>query len=374
MKLLNTLYLVCTVIVLVTCTYSKTMAVKIQKVPEKLITIGLLITDNKLLEARYAAEMAIDEANSNNESEGYFFQLIIRSMEGPWGTGSKEAVDLVFNEKVWALLGSHDGRNAHLVEQVIAKTQIPFVSAWAGDPTLSQAFVPWYFSCVPNNNQQASILINEIYYHQKLAKVITLSDKEYDSNVALKSFLGELKIQNLARPIQLSYDNANFDCDLLVNQIKNADCDGLVLFGQPVSSLKIIEMMRQNKMKQTVFGALSIIGENPFNHFYLEDYEGVVFINSGNWLSKKGITFSKNFENKYGWTPGAVAAYAYDGANLIIEAIKKSNFDRKKIKQSMLGIEYNGVTGAVTFDENGNRIGSNGLVVIKKGTPETIKN
>ena len=46
-------------------------------------------------------------------------------------------------------MGSHDGRNAHLVEQVATKSQVVFLSAWASDPTLSQAFVPWFFSCVP---------------------------------------------------------------------------------------------------------------------------------------------------------------------------------------------------------------------------------
>ena len=84
-------------------------------------------------------------------------------MEGPWGTGSKEAVSLIFDDEVTAIMGSHDGRNAHLVEQVTTKTRIVFLSAWASDPTLSQAFVPWYFSCVPNDMQQADVLIKTIY-------------------------------------------------------------------------------------------------------------------------------------------------------------------------------------------------------------------
>ena len=84
-------------------------------------------------------------------------------MEGPWGTGSKQAVNLVFDEEVVAMLGSHDGRNAHLVEQVSAKSRVVFLSAWSGDPTLAQAFVPWFFNCVPNDLQQADVLIEEIY-------------------------------------------------------------------------------------------------------------------------------------------------------------------------------------------------------------------
>ena len=108
---------------------------------------------------------------------------------GQWGTGSKQAVDLIFAENVCAIIGSSNGRNAHLVEQVAAKTRKVFLSAWAGDPTLAQAFVPWYFSCVPNDNQQAEVLIEEIYNKRKITKIAVVSDNSYDSKLALESFV-----------------------------------------------------------------------------------------------------------------------------------------------------------------------------------------
>ena len=135
------------------------------------------------------AELAIREANEKGGLNGFRFQLIVRSMEGPWGTGSKEAVNLIFEEKVWALLGAHDGRNAHIVEQAATKSIVVFVSAWASDPTLSQAFVPWFFNCVPNDNQQASSLIEEIYNKRNFNKVAVISGDDYDSKMTLNCFL-----------------------------------------------------------------------------------------------------------------------------------------------------------------------------------------
>ncbi len=67
------------------------------------IKIGLLINDDKSFDARYGAELAISIANKKEGPEGIHFNLVVRSMEGPWGTGSKEVVDLVFKEKVWAI-------------------------------------------------------------------------------------------------------------------------------------------------------------------------------------------------------------------------------------------------------------------------------
>src|SRR4030065_2578466 len=126
-------------------------ASRIPMEPGQPVKIGLLIPDSKSVAAKQGAELAILKANENKGFQGRPFQLVVRSMEGPWGTGSKQAVDLIFEEKVWALLGSHDGRNAHLVEQAATKAIVPFVSVWAGDPSLSQAFVPWFFNCVPNH-------------------------------------------------------------------------------------------------------------------------------------------------------------------------------------------------------------------------------
>ncbi len=74
---------------------------------------------------------------------------------------------MVFEDEVVAIMGSLDGRNAHLAEQVATKTRIAFLSSWATDMTLSQAFVPWYFRCIPNDQQQASSLIEEIYLQKK---------------------------------------------------------------------------------------------------------------------------------------------------------------------------------------------------------------
>lgn len=358
--------------VLAVFSFGKMLSAKVPEDKKQPVKIGLLISDSNFQEAKCAAEMAVLEANQNIDFKDYSFQLITKSMEGPWGTGSKQTVDLVFNEEVWAILGSHDGRNAHLVEQVTAKTQIPFVSAWAGDPTLSQAYVPWYFSCVLNNNQQASLLVNEIHNHKKLTGIVTISDDEYDSKTALKSFLDNVKKEELAEPIQLFYKNENPDYHLLENQIKNANCDAVVLFGRPATSLKIIEMLRQKKMEQIVFGALTILDENPLTHFEWVDYEGVTLINPGYW-QKDGIAFREKFKNKYGYSPGPVAAYSYDGINIIIEAIKKSNFDSTTLKQTFPSLEYNGITGSVRFDENGNRLNSGGLIVVANGIPETIE-
>ncbi len=123
-------------------------------------------------------------------------------MEGPWGTGSKQAVTMIFDENVVAILGSHDGRNAHLVEQVSAKSRVVFLSAWSGDPTLAQAFVPWFFNCVYNDAQISDALIEEIYIKKKFGKIAVVSDNSYDSGSTLKNFLKKVESNGKPEPVQ----------------------------------------------------------------------------------------------------------------------------------------------------------------------------
>ena len=132
------------------------------------VKIGLLIPDSKSLASKYGAELAVRKANISGGLNGHPVRLIVRSMEGHWGTGSKQAVTMIFDENVVAILGSHDGRNAHLVEQVSAKSRVVFLSAWSGDPTLSQAFVPWFFNCVYNDLQLPMLLLKRFMTEENM--------------------------------------------------------------------------------------------------------------------------------------------------------------------------------------------------------------
>ena len=188
MRLNKTLFQACLIITVAFITTGKTVS-QDPEYPARIIKIGLLVQDSSYTSVIQGAELAIRKANEKGGLNGRQFELVVRSMEGPWGTGSKQAVDLIFGEKVWAIMGSHDGRNAHLVEQATTKSTVVFVSVWSGDPTLSQAFVPWFYNCAPNDNQQSASLIEEVYNKRKFKKIALVYSNDYDSKIVLNSFL-----------------------------------------------------------------------------------------------------------------------------------------------------------------------------------------
>jgi len=337
------------------------------------IKIGLLIQDETSSAAKQGAELAVRKINESGGVNGCPLQLVVRSMEGAWGMGSKQAVNLIFEENVWALLGSHDGRNAHLVEQAATKSTVVFVSTWSSDPTLSQAFVPWFYNCVPTDRQQADVLIDEIYNKRKIIKVAVISDQAYDSNMALKNYLQKTQQAGKKKPLQFLFNNDETDLNALSDQINKAGISAIILFCQPSVSLKIVRLLKQSKMKQSVFGSLSILNEDALSVQELHEFDNILLVPTMS-STAKSRDFTEAYQKTYGKIPGTVAAYAFDGMNVLIEAIRISGSqDREKIQQALSKIQYEGVTGQIQFDDKGNRKGSCKLMVIRNGVPVEAK-
>lgn len=340
---------------------------------EKTVKIGFLIQYKNSMAARQGAELAISHANELGGLNGKPFQLIVKSMEGPWGTGSKQAVNLIFEENVWAIAGSHDGRNAHLVEQVTTKARIVFLSCWASDPTLTQAYIPWYFTCVPTDLQQSDAFIEEISVRRNLTKVVAVAENNYDSKLALENFLKKTQSAGRKDPLILSYDTAKQDFSILADKIRESEAKGVILFGRPSASMKLIKQLRKMKLNIDVFGTLSVLDDDEIQDQDIRSYENVISVYSENRSEPKDLIFRKEFQRIYGRKPGAVAAYAYDGMSILIEVIRSAGLDRDKIQKTLTKIHYDGVTGPIGFDDKGRRTGAVGLMKFNNGIPVMVE-
>jgi branched-chain amino acid transport system substrate-binding protein len=329
---------------------------------DKPVKIGLLIQDKTSLSAKQGAELAVKIANKSGGLNGRPFQLVIKSMEGPWGTGSKKAVDLIWEDEVCALIGSHDGRNAHLVEQAATKSIVVFISAWSSDPTLSQAFVPWFFNCVPNDRQQADALISEIYVKRKLSEIAVISNNAYDSNQALKNFLMSSKLAGKTQPVQFRYEDYSSGLNSLMDQMRQKKIKAIVLFCSPAVSFKLIDLLKQKKIALPVFGSISALNEDVLSEAEWQDCVSAFSVPQIQAQGNIRTSFLLEYKKLYGRAPGLVASYAFDATNILIEALRIAGSpDREKLQQALYSIRHAGVTGTVQFDEKGKR---NGMLVV----------
>jgi len=339
----------------------------------EIVKVGLLIRkqkgkDNRWLAAKRGAEIAVSKANARGGYSGRPFRLIVRSINGLWGSGSKEIVKMVFEDSVRAILSSLDGRSAHLAEQIATKGQVILVASRATDPTLTQINIPWFFRCIPDDRQQAKALVEEIYQRKKLKQVSTVAEETYDARMAADSFIEIAMSKGYQAPFRLPYKTAGIDFQNVLNKMEQTPVEGVVFFGKPALAAKFIRAMRARGMEQAFFGPVSLLAGNELLNSAGPELEKAVFVAPGYRNNPDGQNFEREFRAVYGYPPDAIAAYAYDGMSLILEAIRKGGLDKWKIRDALANIDYaRGVTGSIRFDAKGNRVGPVNLVRIIEG-------
>jgi branched-chain amino acid transport system substrate-binding protein len=327
------------------------------------INIGLLLPDPSLNEVIKAAELATEKANAEGGYLGQEFKLVIRTTEGFWGAGSKESVNLVYDDDVRGIVGSLDGRNGHLAEQVAAKSQLTYIETFTTDPTLSQAFVPWFMRVVPNDNQQATLLFKQIEKNGG-GKVCILSQDTYDTKYAVRSLTKTAAHLDGSPPLVIDLTNSNIQNEEITRKIVSAEINHLVLPFDSEYLKDIILSLKQLNPQLNIYGTLHFTMGAESRKIPWSLYEGIIMVAP----LQKASGSDQSFQDSR-------SAYVYDAVSLLIRAIHQVGTDREAIKDYLTAAEsYRGVTGSISFDELGNRQDASTMIRIQSGVPQIIKN
>jgi len=325
------------------------------------IVIGLLLPDHSHNDVINAAEFAIRKANTSGTYGNLKFSLAIRYAEGFWGAGSKESVNLVYEDQVCAIIGALDGRNGHLAEQVAAKSHLSYIETFATEPTLSQAFVPWFKRVVPNDNQQAEILLDQIK-RDGGGRICILSQESYDTRFAERSLTRAAARGNGRSPQILSLDTTVFDREVLVRQILDRDPDCLVIPFDASFMGDLLVSLRTARPSMKIYGTLHFAMGAELRGPGWQDYEGVCMV----------------YPRLPGDPPAALAdsrsAYLYDAFHLVMQAAYRTGTQRDAISDFISQTPYSGgITGSISFDDLGNRQDACTLIRIQNGKPRYLE-
>ena len=347
-----------TIAIFLLLVFSQVVYIYCQSNQKKPFNLGLLIQDYNYTDAKNGAELAASLVNEAGGINGRPLKLTVKSMEGPWGTGSNQAVSLIFDEEAFAIIGSADGRNCHLIEQACTKTQVPFISCLSSDPTLAQAFVPWFFSCVPNDIQQSELLAEDILVKNKYNKIALVAGSDYDSRSTLKFF--KKKYDELAAGKQVELRifeiNENNLQDILKNfALFNPGC--LVLFSRTKIAASFLKELKKLNFSLPVYGNLYLAGEN---RQYMEEIQRTGIKMRIPFMERspeKYKWFMETYRKKYSVNPGISAELTFDAFSMLADAVSKNRPDRESIQNYLMKNKFKGITGDIMFDEHGNRVG-----------------
>ncbi|MCX6904776.1 MAG: ABC transporter substrate-binding protein [Verrucomicrobia bacterium] len=323
----------------------------------KSLKVGLLSPANYGPEGARGARtkqgvmLAFEEANAARSPSQLPFEIVAREDSPQWGSAANIAVEFVDNE-VLGFLGTIDGDATHVALRVALKIETYMINTSDPDPTLTETQIPWLTRVMPDDRQQAVLLSELIVKERGCKRIAILRESSRPGRVGVKHLINYLRRLG-SPPVQhLLYKAGSKDIASQFEAIKAADPDAIVFYGQPDDIGIYAAQFRKAGLKAQFFG-FDRLKEDAFAKAAGPAAEGttICYFFNPDRTDQPWVQFVEKFQKRYGQKPDIYAAYGYDGAKLMIQAIDKAGPNRFRIRDYLANLdEYDGVTGHMIFD------------------------
>lgn len=314
-------------------------------------------------------ELAAEEWNNAGGINGMKIVLKVGDDKGDPTTAVSEATRLIEMEKVKAIVGTVMSKCSIPMGDVANEKQIPMISPTSTNPkvTIGKDYV---FRACFLDPFQGTVGANFAFRDLGLTKAAAIFDVGNDYTKGLAEYfqaqfvkLGGSVVAFEAHPSgatdfraqlqkiigfgpQLIYipDYYN-DVGLIAKQARELGFKGPFVGGDGWDSPDLVKI-----------GGEAIEGGFYTNHFSKDDVRAEV------------KDFVSKYKAKFGKEPDALAALAYDAANVMFDAFNRAkSTEGPKVKDALKAADFKGVAGTIKFDANGDPIKSAVIIEIKGG-------
>jgi len=323
----------------------------------KSLKVGLLSPPPYGLEAqrgersRKGVLLAFEEANAARQPGELPFELIEKADSPQWGSAANIAVEFA-DKDVLAFIGTIDGDATHVALRATLKLETFMVNCSDPDPTLTETQIPWLLRVFPDDRQQGYRLATLIVKEKGLSKIVVLRSNSRPGRVGVRPFVDS--VRRLGHPVlqEINFKEGDRTLDTQVAVIKQAEPDAVVFWGNAAEVGPAAAQLRAAGVKAAFFGFDRLV-DPEFVKLAGPAAEGVTatYFFDLNKTDPAWTEFVGRFQKRYGMKPEIYAAYGYDGASMLLDAIKKAGPNRWRVRDVMAGSDaYPGVTGDMRFD------------------------
>jgi ABC-type branched-subunit amino acid transport system substrate-binding protein len=316
---------------------------------------------------RRSVEMAIDEANASAKPGELPFELVVREDSPLWGSAANILVDLAFTDECLAVVGSIDSTATHVALRVALKAEILMVNTGSCDQTVTETLIPWLMRTWPDDRQHGYRLAELVVKEQGHRRIALLRTNDRNGRVGVKTFVDS--VRRLGHPVlqEMRFLPGAHSFDTQVGRIKAAGPDAVVLWGEPEDAGRAAAALRKAGVTAPLYGPERVFGP-AFLAAAGGAAEGMTITypfdptrTDGTWTG-----FVERFRKRTGTDPDAFAAYAYDGARILLRAIRTAGPNRFRIRDAVAAVRtYDGVTGRLVFDPTFNNLAPLTLVRVR---------
>lgn len=332
------------------------------------VRIGLFAPDSG--DASNGARLAVEQLNEAGGFRGTPLRLVERWNDDPWRGGAGEMVRLVYDDSVWAVLGSVDGAATHIAEQVVTKAWLPLVVPVSADPTLTYIRIPWIFRLPPDDEAQAEVLVRDGVLAGSLSDVGLITSSDHDGRTFANEVLERLYAVGVT-PVFHFEISADGDLAGLAARVRSFT-PGAVIVRVPPSGMTALldRLSREDVHAPLLVPWIPGLAPSRLARHYAGEVLAVrPFREEG---SAVYAAFDRAYRLRYGSAPTPVAAYSYDAVRLLARALEASGLNRPALRDAIAAATgFAGVTGTVSWDNAGGNRGE--PVLVEAPRPPSVR-
>ncbi len=304
-------------------------------------------------------------------ADGLDIEIVVADSKCDAQEGANAANKLIFEDGVSMILGPVCSGAAIPVSEIAQANDVLMLTATATNPSVT----------INEDGSNKDMIFRACFLDPFQGTVVAklAIDDLGAQTCAILYDMGDDYVKGLAEYIQSSftdlggevlvyeaYTSTDTDFSAILGKVAAADPDVIFIPDYYDKVNLIAAQLVEKGIEKPLIGCdgwdsaelnTELISEGYFsNHYSPADERAIV------------QDFIANYEAAYGTQPDALATLGYDAANMLIQAIKEADStDATAIRDALAAEEFEGVSGNITFDANGDPIKSAAVVQIQDG-------
>lgn len=320
-------------------------------------------------------ELAVEEINRQGGILNRPIKIIfLDNKSTPIGStlAAKEAVRL----QSMAVIGADWSSHSLALAPILQKSGIPMISPGSTNPKVTRIGNFIFRVCFIDSFQGAA-MAKFAYGDLKARKAVVLKNIDEDYSSMLAEFFMIAFKENGGHILwEGNYRGKAVDFAILLKKVKALEPDVVYVPGYERDSGLLIKQAVSMGIKTTFLGG---DGWSRIYQYGKEAVEGNFY--TAHWHpdipSEKSVHLKKIYRQRFGKRiNNTLTPLAYDATTLLADAINRTGvWDRNKIRDALSETkEFEGATGIISFDENGDPLGKEVIILkLEKGRPVYFK-
>ena len=316
------------------------------------------------------ANLAIDEINKNGGILGKKVEYITLDTKGD-STEAVMAYNKLIDRGVSAIIGEITSKPSLAVAEIAAQDNMPMITPTGTQVDITEAGPSIFRVCFTNPYQgKVLAVLAKERLNADTAAIMINNSSDYSDGIA-KAFIEQADILGIKITTKEGYADGDKDFRAQLTKIAAEQPDVLLVPEYYEQASLIATQAREVGVKAVFIGSDGWDGitktldsssynaiENSYftNHFSMQD------------TAPKIQNFLKSYKDTYNEDPSAFSALGYDAVYMVKKAVENAGSTNKEaVVDALKNIEYDGITGYLTFDEHNNPVKAVTILKITNG-------